>query len=330
MKSPQYPEHFSLSHLPTPLKRLDNFSKLIHPYSITVKRDDLSGIELSGNKIRKLDFLLKDAIMQGAKRIITCGGLQSNHCRTTAYAAIQCGLKVTLVLRGQENKPITGNYLLSKMSGAEIILVNEETYKNVDTLMEEYAAKGTEKVYVIPEGGSNETGAWGYVKCFFELQEQILDNNIDCDTIAVASGSGGTHAGLLIGKLLARSPLNVVSVNVCDDAEYFVNKIDGILDRFEKRYKQGLTWKRSDINVIDGFVGGGYGKISGPEEKTILTLLKYEGIILEPVYTAKAFGGIQQLMSKAVFPGKNIIFIHTGGIFGVFPYWQEMLNENRD
>lgn len=319
-----YPSHFNFSYLPTPVISLKNLTAELSAYNLLVKRDDLSGIELSGNKIRKLDFLLKEAVEAGAQRVITCGGLQSNHCRATAYAALQCGLKTTLLLRGQKPDIANGNYLLSKISGAEIIFVTEEEYKTVDKRMEDYARESKDKVYVIPEGGSNATGAWGYVKCFFELQEQITAMNLKCDTVVVASGSGGTHAGLLIGKLLAKSPLNIISVNVCDDQAYFVNKIDKIISEFSGKYKKHIQWDKSSINIVDGFVGEGYGKTTGVEEEFIIDVARKEGFLLEPVYTAKAFRGMMELMKQAKFPGENIIFIHTGGIFGIFPYEREI------
>lgn len=326
MDSINYPNHFNFSYLPTPLISLKTISDQFKSYELLLKRDDLTGMELSGNKIRKLDFLLKEAVEQGATRVITCGGLQSNHCRATAFAARKIGLKSTLVLRGSEPETVTGNYLLDILSGAEIRFVTAEEYKNADALMKGYAAGSDENVYVIPEGGSNETGAWGYVKCFYEILNQLSSNDVKCDTIVVASGSGGTHAGLLAGKLLSGSEINIVSINVCDDELYFVNKIDSILNRFKEKYNTDIQWSTSDIKIIDGFVGDGYGITSGIEEKLIVNLMKDEGIIMEPVYTAKAFRGMIESMKKEKLAGKNIIFIHTGGIFGIFPYWQGLLD----
>lgn len=326
MDSIIYPNHFNFSYLPTPVISLKTISAQFPSYQLGLKRDDLTGMELSGNKIRKLDFLLKEAVENGATKVITCGGLQSNHCRATAFAAGKAGLKTVLLLRGSKPEIATGNYLLGLLSAVEIIIVTADEYKNADALMADYAAKSSEKVYVIPEGGSNETGAWGYVKCFYEILNQVAAGGVKCDTIVVASGSGGTHAGLLAGKLISGSAVNVVSVNVCDDAKYFVNKIDSILNRFSEKYNVKMHWGKSDIHVIDGFVGDGYGITSGTEEELIVKLVKDEGIILEPVYTAKAFGGMIEAMKKQNLPGNNIIFIHTGGIFGIFPYWQELLS----
>ncbi len=323
MIKPNYPEHFNLSHLPTPLIKLKTTSSIL-PYNLLIKRDDFTGIEFSGNKIRKLDFLLKDAVENGASRIITCGGVQSNHCRTTAFAANRVGLKTTLVLKGSAPGLSTGNFLLAKMSGADIIFITEEEYQSVDKFMDNLAMESKEKVYIIPEGGSNEIGAWGYVKCFFEILDQLKNSDLICDTIVVATGSGGTHAGLLAGKIIAKSDINIVSLNVCDDANYFIKKVDTILERLKDRYDSTFSWKKSDIKIIDGFVGNGYGAVSGKEETLLLKIAQQDGLIFDLVYGIKAFGGMLNLMEKKQFPGKDIIFIHTGGVFGVFPYWQEV------
>jgi len=325
MIKPQFPRYFNFSNLPTPVMEIDNNS-IPSSYSLLIKRDDQTGIELSGNKIRKLDFLLREAVDNGAERIITCGGVQSNHCRATAFAANRIDLKKTLVLKGNNPDFITGNFLLSKMSGAEIIFVSEEEYQDVDSYMTNLAKKYEEKSYIIPEGGSNDVGAWGYVKCFFEILDQIKENDLNCDTIVVATGSGGTHAGLLVGKILAQSNINIVSVNVCDNAEYFVEKINGILDRFKQKNNLSLKREESDINIIDGFVGEGYGQVSGWEEKMMIKIVQKYGLIFDPVYGVKAFGGMLNLMEKKKIPGKDVMFIHTGGVFGVFPYWRELQN----
>ncbi|KAA3611299.1 MAG: D-cysteine desulfhydrase family protein [Calditrichaeota bacterium] len=323
MKKPNLPEHFNFSNLPTPIvplkiKQNNSF------YNLMIKRDDFTGVELSGNKIRKLDFLLKDAVEAGAQRIITCGSYQSNHCRAAVFAANKIGLKTTLVLKGTAPGFVTGNYLLLKMSGAEIIFITEDEYQNVDSYMEKLAGEGNEKSYVIPEGGSNEVGSWGYAKCFFEILDQIEKQLLKCDTIVVATGSGGTHAGLLAGKKLTKSDINIVSVNVCDNAPHFRNKVDKVLEKMKKRYDLDLSWTESEINIVDGYVGEGYGQLSGAEEKLALKMVKEEGLVFDLVYGIKAFGAMLNLMSKNQFPGKDIIFIHTGGIFGVFPYWQEL------
>jgi D-cysteine desulfhydrase len=180
----------------------------------------------------------------------------------------------------------------------------------------EIAAQLPETAYVIPEGGSNEIGAWGYIRAFNEIMEQ--DPSID--TIVSASGSGGTHAGLLLGKLLNKSPVHVLSVNVCDDETYFQNKIDSIMQRFCIRYGHSLSWQKEDIHILDGFVGPGYAQIGSTEAALIKRFAQGEGIVLDPVYTAKAMLGLEQNLRRNTIPGRKILFIHTGGIFGTFAF----------
>jgi len=316
-----YPAHFRQAHLPTPIIPVRHFFEKINTYEIYLKRDDFTGVELSGNKVRKLDFLMKDAQERGAKHVITCGGIQSNHCRATAFYATKLGMKTTLVLRGEMPAHITGNLLLDQLLGVDIKLVTKEEYKQVGRIMEDIATQLPEAAYVIPEGGSNEIGAWGYVKAFNEIMEQ--DSSFD--TIVSASGSGGTHAGLLLGKLLSGSPVHVMSVNVCDDEAYFVNKIDSIMQRFCSRYGQSLNWGREDIHILDGFVGSGYAQIGTREAALIKRFAQTEGIVMDPVYGAKAMLGFEQNIQEGTIPGKKILFIHTGGIFGTFAY-SEMLS----
>ena len=196
------PENFNNAYLPTPVRAFNRFFENIEKYSVWLKRDDLTGIELSGNKVRKLDFLLKEASEQGAEYIITCGGLQSNHCRTTAFYATQLGMKTVLVLRGQPEEIPTGNYFMNLLLDVDIRFVTADEYQQVDLLMKKIADKLPGKAYIIPEGGSNETGAWGYIKAFNEIEAQG-----EFDTIVVATGSGGTNCGLILGKILGKSSI---------------------------------------------------------------------------------------------------------------------------
>ncbi len=316
------PAHSELSRLPTPVIPFEHFFGSLKKYKLWLKRDDLTGLELSGNKVRKLDFLMNEARLAGAERIITCGGLQSNHCRSAAFFAKQCGMKSTLVLRGQEPEIPTGNYLLNHLLGIDIHFVDQEAYRHADQVMQRIAQNAGEKCYIIPEGGSNEVGAWGYVKCFQEITGQSQAMNVKWDTIVTATGSGGTHAGLLLGKLLLKSDVNIITVNVCDDAGFFKDKIDAIMRRFCERYNLELNWTEEDIQIIDGYVGEGYGLIGRRETEVIRRMAETEGIIIDPVYGAKALAGLDDQLQQGQIPGEKILFIHTGGIFGLFPHWQ--------
>ncbi len=311
------PQKINLAYLPTPIRQLGNWSRKAGHGSIWIKRDDLTGIELSGNKIRKLEFLLAEAEYRGAKHVVTCGGIQSNHCRTTAYAAAQLGMNCTLFLRGEASHQATGNELLDRLTGCSINYVTAEEYEKIDEIMAGFAA-ANESVYVIPEGGSNATGAWGYVSCFNEIEKQNALLDLPIDTIVVATGSGGTHAGLLLGKLLSNSKLTVCSVNVCDDAGYFKHKISSIIREFALKNNIDLPIEEDEILIYDGFAGDGYGVIDSAVVNTIREFARMEGIVLDPVYGAKALRGMTELLSRNKLSGENILFIHTGGIFGLF------------
>jgi D-cysteine desulfhydrase len=297
---------------------------------IYFKRDDLTGSELSGNKIRKLEFLLAEAKAQGAGTVITCGGAQSNHCRATALAATRLGFKSVLLLRTADPlRPPTvqGNILLDRLAGAEIIWITPDQYRDRDALMLQVSGKlqaQGDNVYIIPEGGSNAMGAWGYVRSLQELQAQLdaLNNGGERPTTVVtATGSGGTTSGLLLGRRILTLDLRVVGVNVCDDREYFQQRIGAICSEFKQRF--GLPDKidaTNGIEILDGYVGRGYA-LSRPEElAAIRNLARLEGVILDPVYTGKAYFGLRSELQRnpAAF-GERIIFIHTGGIFGLFP-----------
>ena len=322
MMNIKFPNSVQLTHTDTPLIPLDRFFKQLPGHKIWIKRDDYTGIELSGNKVRKLDFLIAEAIDAGANHLITCGGIQSNHCRTAAFMAIKMDLHCTLFLRGTPDSDLTGNLLLDHLAGVNIKYVTSEEYRNIDQIMEKYSQeleKQNQIAYIIPEGGSNATGAWGYVSCFFEIIDQIKKYHLHFDAIVVATGSGGTHDGLLIGKKMISSDIEILSINVCDDADFFVKKISGIVRDFENKYSVELSVTDNDVRVIDGFVGDGYGKLNLAVSRLISQFARSEGIVLDPVYSAKAFYGLKSLLEQGNIDYNNILFIHTGGIFGLFP-----------
>jgi len=318
----EYPPRFRMAHLPTPIQKLNK----IHDYNgyrIWLKRDDLTGLELTGNKARKLDFLIRDAVLSGAQRVITCGGLQSNHCRATAFYAAKAGLKCTLFLRGDSPAEAQGNFFLDRLLGTEIIFITPEQYKNNSELMNEQAAKSPEPAYVIPEGGSNEIGSWGYVSAYDEILSQQTDLGLEFTAIVTATGSGGTHAGLLIGRHIHRSETEIWSVNVADSAPEFVRRIHGICQAFCQRYHYQLNITENDIHILDGFIGPGYAAIGSEEINLIRRMAREEGLILDPAYTAKAFLGLLNLLDRQVLPKGPVLFIHTGGSFGLFPAWRQ-------
>lgn len=330
---PDTVSRLNLARLNTPLQKMARLSEQLG-VEVFFKRDDMTGLELSGNKIRKLEFLMADAKEKGADTILTCGGAQSNHCRATALAAAGCGMKSILLLRIPDvaNPPaIEGNILLDKMVGAEIIWISPEEYDDRATIFKretDRLEKEGRTGYVIPTGGSNALGSWGYVQAMQEIAGDLRDIGIDTSretTVISATGSGGTTAGLLLGNKMFDLDLDVVGVNVCDDEQYFLDEIGTICDDFCTAYQSTLSITRADIQIVDGYVGRGYA-LSRPEElQAIYDLARLEGVILDPVYTGKAYYGMLcELLKNRDRFGKRIVFVHTGGLFGLFPVANEL------
>jgi len=329
-----FPPQINLASLPTPMQPLRRLSEKFG-VELYIKRDDLTGAALSGNKIRKLEFVLADALGQKADTVITCGGAQSNHCRATAIAAAMLGLKCRLLLRTPDPSnppPLEGNVLLDRMAGAEIVWISPDDYKKRDELMAHEAANLKEagrKPYTIPEGASTALGALGYVRATEELINDITNTiggaHQPC-TIISAAGSGGTSAGLILGAKIFDMNTRIAGVNVSNDREYFVRAIGDICEKAISDYHLDIDFARErDIEIIDGYVGRGYA-LSQPEELRLITeVAQTEGIFLDPVYTGKAFYGmVEELKRDPKCFGERIIFIHTGGIFGIFPKAEEL------
>ncbi len=319
----QFPKSLGLAQLPTPIQRLQRFSQNLEGPDIFLKRDDLTGTLLTGNKVRKLDFLLAEAQQKKCDVVITCGGNQSNHARTTAVAAAQLGMKCHLVLKNKANLPSDGNLLIDKLVGASTQYISAEEYKRVDEIMLEAADQLKSEgliPYIIPEGGSNALGTIGYIKAAEEITLQLQRLKTRIHKIVVAVGSGGTYAGLLIGKYLFDLQAEIYGFNVCDDKNFFTNKIFELIKEIQIQQHLNVKIQKSDINIIDGYVGKGYALSSQAEIDMIKKVAAVEGIVLDPVYTGKAMLGLVDKIKTGVFKhGENILFIHTGGVFGLFP-----------
>ncbi len=313
----------NLANLPTPVYRLERISEE-WGVDLWIKRDDYTGAETSGNKIRKLEYTIAKALSEKAEVVITCGGIQSNHCRATAAVAAKVGIKSHLVLRIDEEPPVEGNYLLDKILGAEITFISRKDYSNrrgeiMAEIAKEYEAKGI-KAYVIPEGASDGTGNFGYIEAVQEIVAQEKELGVNFDAIVCAVGSGGTYSGLFLGAKIYAPDKKVYGFNVCDDEEYFLNVCESIASDTVKALGSDIEVKREEMNIIDGYKGLGYA-ISKDEELLFITeLARKEGVILDPVYTGKAFYGLYHELKKGRFSEhKHILFVHTGGLFGVFP-----------
>lgn len=318
----QLPERYALAHTPTPIEKLARLSQLFGGPEIYIKRDDLTGIGKTGNKVRKLEFLIAEALREGAQLLITCGGVQSNHARATALTAAKVGLKSHLVLRDSAGSDIDGNLFIDRLVGAEVEFITPQQYEQVDDIMhrlaENYASKGL-KAFVIPEGGSIALGALGYVHAIDEVCRQMEAQQVEFDHMISAVGSGGTMAGMLLGKSAYHLQAQIHGINVCDDAPYFQERISNIIREAKRKYGFDLNLPKKEINIIDGYIGKGYGLNRQEEIELIKLVAQTEGIILDPVYTAKAMFGLKDQIRKGRFTkSEKILFWHTGGIFGLF------------
>ena len=318
------PVRIKLANLPTPIEKLERLAKEWRGPEIYVKRDDLTGMALSGNKIRKLEFVIADAKAKGADLLITCGGIQSNHARATAVAATKLGMKSYIILRGEESKVKDGNVLLDLLVGTQIKYITPEQYAaQVQEIMFDLAddlKKEGFSPYIIPEGASNDIGTLGYLAATEEISRQLSDLQLEIDYVVCAIGSGGTYAGLLLGQKLYQQKYQVIGFNVCDDEEFFVNKINRIGNEAIQRFNLPTKLNREDIRIIDGYVGKGYA-LNRPEEiELIKDVALTEGLILDPVYTGKTMFGLRDQIVRGMFKkADKVLFIHTGGLFGLFP-----------
>lgn len=318
------PNYIELANLPTKIEKLERLSKELGGPNIYIKRDDQTGDEISGNKVRKLEFVVKEALDQGCNLLITCGGIQSNHARATAAVAAKLGISSYLVLRGSKDDEVEGNYFLDKLLGANIKLITPDDYKNKRTeIMEEIKNSMTKegyKPYIIPEGASNGLGTFGYYKAMNEICKQEKELGVKFDTIVVSVGSGGTYSGLFLANRTLKRNTRIVGINICDNSEHFKDVIYDILNESIDYTEEKIEFSRDEINIIDGYVGNGYALSRPVELEFIYEFSRKQGIILDPVYTGKAMYGLVEEIKKGKFKeSKNILFIHTGGLYGLFP-----------
>lgn len=309
-----------LANVPTPINPIK-----FDGCNFQIKRDDLTGMELSGNKVRKLEYLLYDAKKKGADMVFTCGGDQSNHSRATAIAAASVGLKSKLFLWGKDNSTPEGNLFLDKFIGSEIQFLTRKEYDDVNDLMEREKVKREykgQKVYIIPAGGSSEVGIWGYIDIFEELKKQIT--LLTRDGIFTACGSGGTSAGLLIGAAKFYPHLTIYAVNVLDTAERMRNEILNLAESCVRKYKIKVKLDDSKLVILDGYSEEGYKNIAPEKVNLIRKFAQKTGIIFDPAYTGKAFCAYYDYFIKG-HKRSTVLFIHTGGLFGTFNKRREYL-----
>ncbi len=320
----------SLAHLPTPLEHLPRLSEHLGGPDIYVKRDDCTGLASGGNKTRKLEYSMAEALQQGADTIITVGAMQSNHVRQTAAAACKLGLKCEVLLEHRVADPsepyaTSGNVLLDKIFGAN--LREYPGGADFDQAMAEVADEVTADggtPYIIPGGASNRVGALGYVNCAIELLGQIKEQELDIAHIVTATGSAGTQGGLIVGLKAMESdiPLLGIGVNVAQE-EQEQKVYDLACETAEYIGKPGCV-ARGDVIANCDYVGDGYGVPTDSMNEAVLMLARYEGLLFDPVYSGKGLAGMIDLIRTGSLSSGNIVFLHTGGSAALFAYADQL------
>jgi len=319
---PAEPPRTSLALLPTPLVEMNNLARHLDVERILLKRDDLTGLETTGNKVRKLEYVVADAINQCADTLVTHGGFQSNHCRATAAIGARLGLRVRLILRSTDrNPPNDGNLFLDRLMGAHVTLHSPDEYnQNKKKLIDQAMAAEREDErhpYFFPVGASTPLGCWGYIRCMHELVGQ-LGKETKVDVFSAVSSSG-TFAGLMIGRaLFASDNWRVVGVPVSDSVEFFNKDLRELERRTVAEYELNLKEQQTPIELIDGFIGEGYAVPYPAALETVKLLARLEGVLFDPTYNAKAMTGmIATIRAGGIRPDAIPVFVHTGGIFGL-------------
>ncbi len=305
------------AHLPTRIEKLLHLSEFLDGPEILIKRDDQTGLAFGGNKTRKLEYLLADALGRGARLVLTTGAAQSNHCRQTAAAAAHCGLDCTLVLVGPQPDRPSSNYFLDQLLGARLIWTEKDQRDQTLENAFDQARNEGKKPYLIPYGGSNALGAYAYLKAFEELAEQLQGEMPDW--IVFASSSGGTQAGLWLGSLLAASPTKILGISVDAPENLLKDRILGIAAELKESQKFKLDLVPDQILVSDNYTGAGYGSMNDQDREAIQLFARLEGILLDPVYTGRAGAGLIDLIKSGFFAkGQRVLFWHTGGAPALF------------
>lgn len=310
-----------LGHLPTPLAPLPRLSAALGGPELWIKRDDLTGLGLGGNKVRKLTFLLAEALRQNADVIMTTGAQQSNHARQTAAAAAQLGLPCVLVLRGAAPAAAAGNYLLDQLLGAEVRWAGERSpLKALYAEAESLRAEGR-RPYVITYGGSSPLGVCGFVAAMVEAAAQMQALALDFDAIVFASSSGGTQAGLAIGARALNFPGRITGISIAEPAAPFKRDLARLAAETTSLLGLDFTLAPEDFDVRDAFLGAGYGIVTAVEREAIRLAARTEGLFVDPVYTGRALGGLMALIRQGDFSrGQRVLFWHTGGAPALFAY----------
>ena len=326
----------SLAHLPTPLEFLPRFTEHLGGPNIYVKRDDCTGLATGGNKTRKLEFLMGEALAKGATAVVTQGAVQSNHARQTAAAAARLGLKCELVLERRVAEADaayrnSGNVLLDRLFGAHLreVPAGMDMDTEMQAVAEELERQG-ETPYIIPGGGSNPVGALGYVGCALELLTQANRQGMVIDHVVHATGSTGTQAGLLAGLKASHAGVPLLGIGVNAPREVQEQRVFDLAAATAELLGAAGAVKREDVIANCDYVGAGYGVPTEAMNDAVLTLARLEGLLFDPVYSGKALAGLIDLVREGRFDGaENIVFVHTGGSAGLFAYVDRLKTTRR-
>ena len=314
----------SFGFLPTPIHELPRLSEYLGGPRILIKRDDQTGLALGGNKTRKLEFLIAEALVQGCDTVITAGAAQSNHCRQTAAAAAQVGLGCHLALGGFSPVTSRGNLLLAKLLGAHVHWTgNQRKGESIPAVAENLRSQGS-RPYIIPYGGSNATGALGFVVAASEVKCQLEQLGETLDAIVLASSSGGTQAGLTLGKQMFDLQATVVGIGIDKEesgGQSFETQLADLATATAAKLEVEAVYSPQDFVLNDQYLGSGYGMVGDLEREAIALMAQTEGILLDPVYSGRAMGGLLDMIRSREFKaGQTLLFWHTGGTPALFAY----------
>jgi D-cysteine desulfhydrase len=317
----------------TPIEKLERLTATIGGPTLYIKRDDLLGLAGGGNKTRKLEFLVADALAKGADTLLTGGAVQSNHCRLTLAAAAKEGMRAFLVLEervpGSYKDDASGNNFLFRLMGVEGVKVvpgGTNMLSEIEAVAEELKSKGR-KPYVIPVGGSNPIGATGYAACALEILSQIFELGIRIDRVVLGSGSSGTHAGLVAGLFGLNSSIPVVGINVSRPKEAQEELVHSLVERTAAHLGIRGPVPKDAVLCFGDYVGPGYSRPTPEMAEAVRMLARTEAILLDPVYTGKAMAGLLDLARKGYFAKtENVLFLHTGGSPALYAYMKDVLD----
>lgn len=316
------PDKERLGFFPTPLVELPRLAERLGGPRIVMKRDDQTGLAMGGNKTRKLEYLLADALARGADTLVTAGAAQSNHCRQTAAAAAAHGMECHLVLGGSEPGAASGNYLLDRLLGARVHWAGESRKgETIPSIVAALVREGR-RPYEIPYGGSNELGAAAFVEAMVEVDAQLADTNRPKTHVVFASSSGGTHAGLILGKHLLGTDVRLIGIQIDKEGvegDAFRKRVADLARSTAEFLDIHADVSEADVDLRPGYVGEGYGVLSDLDRRAITETARAEGILLDPVYTGRAMGGLIDLIERGEFaPEDTVLFWHTGGTPALF------------